>query len=67
MVGIAGMSSPQARREVKNTAYLPMTSPDDSSPHQSDADVLSSRHGRPNADFRMIPSEADCQVKHSSC
>jgi len=58
------MSSTEARREVKRSGYLPMTSLNDSSPHQKDAKdaAVSSSRRQLSTDFRMIPNEADCQV-----
>jgi len=60
---VTGMSSSEPRREVSCPVYMPMTSPDGS--HQRHAAAVpSSRHRRPcSTDFRMIPSQADCQVK----
>jgi len=58
-----GMSSAKATRSVKWPGYLPMTSLDDSSSHQRDAADSSSGHDRPPTEFRMIPGEADCQVR----
>jgi len=57
-----GMRSSESRRDVSCTDYLPMTSSDGT--HQRDAaagTVSRSRHR--TTDFRMIPSQADCQVK----
>jgi len=57
------MSSTKARREVNRSSYLPMTSFDDASTHQKDTAVNGSRR-HPSSDFRMIPNQADCQVKY---